>query len=143
MIALHSLLRYAVLILLIAAVIKGFAGWFKKKPFTAGDEKIGLLLLIFTHVQLVIGLILYFTSDMMKAIPGMAASMKDPVLRFWKVEHIAAMVLAVVLITLGRRMAKSAKEDLAKHRRSAVYYTLALILIISAIPWALRGWNPF
>jgi hypothetical protein len=80
---------------------------------------------------------------MMKALPGMAESMKEPVLRFWKVEHITAMILAVVIITVGRRMAKNAKEDHIKHRRSAVYYTLALLLIVSAIPWALRGWNPF
>jgi hypothetical protein len=143
MVELHSLLRYAVLLLLIAAVLKGYAGWFGKKSFTKGDEQIGLLLMIFAHVQFVLGLWLYFTSDMMKALPGMAESMKEPVLRFWKVEHITAMILAVVIITVGRRMAKNAKEDHIKHRRSAVYYTLALLLIVSAIPWALRGWNPF
>jgi len=143
MIELHSLLRYAVLLLLVVAIFKGYAGWFGKKEFTKGDEKTGLFLMIFSHVQLLLGFALYFATDMMKALPGMAESMKDPVQRFWKVEHIAGMILAIVLITLGRAMAKKATESDVKHRRSAVYYTLAFILITYLIPWELRGWNPF
>ena len=143
MLEIHSLLRYVVLFLLLVAIFRGYAGWFGNREFTKGDHQIGLFLMIFTHIQFLLGLYLYFFSDMMQAMPGMATAMKEPVLRFWKVEHITGMLLAVILITVGRSMAKKAIVPVVKHRRSAVYYTLALILIIYTIPWALRGFNPF
>ena len=143
MLELHSILRYAVLLLIVVAMFNAFSGWFGKKPFTKGDEKIGLFLMIFSHIQLVLGLVLYFTSNMMQAMPDMATAMKDDILRFWKVEHITGMILAIILITLGRGIAKRSKTDAAKHRRSAVYYSLAFLLIVYLIPWELRGWNPF
>jgi hypothetical protein len=123
-------------VLLILAVVKSFIGWFGKKDYTAGDNKISLFLLISAHLQLIIGLVLYFISPLVEAgLSNMAESMKNVELRFWTVEHIASMIIGIAIITLGRIMAKKGKNDSAKHRRQAIYFLLAMILIFSSIPW--------
>lgn len=132
----HNLLRYVIIILLITALIKSFAGWFGKKEYTASDNKISLFLLISAHIQLIIGLVLYFVSPITKnAMSDMGAAMKDTVLRFWATEHLSAMIIGIILITLGRIMGKKGKTDGAKFRRQAIFFLLATVLIFSAIPW--------
>lgn len=134
---LHNLLRYAIVIFLVINVVKSFLGWFGKKKYTAGDNKLSLFLFITAHLQLVIGLVLYFISDIVqgyKAMP-MIDIMQDSVARFWVVEHMLSMIVGIVIITLGRIMAKKAKTDGAKFRRQAIYFTLAMVIIFAAIPW--------
>lgn len=132
----HNLLRYVVVILLVTAVIKSFLGWFGKKEYTAADNKVSLFLLISSHLQLLLGLALYFVSPAVEAArANMAEAVKNPALRFWAMEHISAMILGIILITLGRIMGKKGKTDVAKFRRQAIFFTLALLLIFSAIPW--------
>jgi len=133
---LHNLMRYVVFILLIIAVFQSLQGWMSKKTYTTGNNKVSLFLLISSHLQLVIGLVLYFISPIVEAARSdMGTAMKDAQLRFWAVEHIFAMILAIVLITLGRIMAKKATDDIIKFRRQSIYYLLALLLIFYAIPW--------
>lgn len=133
---LHNLLRYFVIIFLVIAVIKSFAGWFGKKPYTSGDNKISLFLLISAHLQLVIGLVLYFISPVVEmGLADMGEAMKNVTLRFWALEHIASMILGIAIITVGRIMAKKGSTDGAKHRRQAIYFLLAMVLIFSTIPW--------
>jgi hypothetical protein len=133
---LHNLLRYVVVILLILAVVKSFIEWLRKKEYHSGDNKISLFLLISAHLQLVIGLALYFSKGWNKQFDaGMAEVMKNETLRFWAVEHISSMIIGIAIITLGRIMAKKATNDSAKFRRQAVYFLLAMVLIFSAIPW--------
>lgn len=133
---LHNLLRYAIVIFLIINVVKSFIGWFSKKEYTASDNKLSLFLFISAHLQLVVGLILYAVSPIVKvALSDMGGAMKDAVLRFWAVEHMLSMVVAIVIITVGRIMAKRGKSDGIKFRRQAIYFTLAMVLIFSAIPW--------
>ena len=133
---LHNLLRYAIVILLIIAVAKSFISWFGKKEYTATDKRISLFLLISAHLQLLIGLGLYFISPVVKvALSDFGASMKDPILRFWGIEHMLSMVIVIGIITLGRIMTKKATTDNAMHRRQAIYFLLGMILIFSAIPW--------
>ena len=125
---LHNLLRYVVVILLIINVVKSFIGWLGKKDYTAGDNKLSLFLLISVHLQLVIGLVLYFISPVVEvALTDMSASMKNPVLRFWAVEHILAMVLGIFIITLGRIMAKKSNDGVIKFRRQAIFFVLPVI----------------
>lgn len=133
---LHNLLRYVVVILLIIAVVKSFIGWFGKKEYTAFDNKVSLFLLISAHLQLVIGLVLYFISPVVEvALSNFGETMRDTTMRYWAVEHIASMIVGIGIITLGRIMAKKGKNDSAKFRRQAVYFVLAMVLIFSAIPW--------
>ena len=141
----HSGLRYVVIALLLVAIIQAFAGWFGGKPFTETNRKIGLFALISVHIQLILGLILYFISPVVQpALADMGAAMQDPVLRFWAVEHITTMIIGIVLVTIGYSTAKRATTDKAKFTRIALFYLIGFILIMSVIPWPWsrvpRGW---
>ena len=143
----HSLLRYVLLILLVVSIVKAFSGWFGKKQYPPGDKKLALFTLISTHLQLVIGLVLYFISPNVKAgMADMGEAMKNPMLRFWTVEHLSMMLIAIVLITLGYSLAKRGKDDETKHKRVAIFFLLALIIIFISIPWpwsaVARGFMP-
>jgi hypothetical protein len=136
----HSGLRWLVLLFLVLATIKALAGWFGKKPYGKSDNLIAILLLSFTHTQAIIGLVLYFLNGWVSAL----GNMKDAGLRFWSLEHSIVMILAVVFITVGRVKSKKAVTDELKHKKGAIFYLLALLLILWAgiiKPYALgRGW---
>lgn len=133
MLHLHSALRYILLIILLMAIINSLRGWISKKEFSKGDEKTGLILMIIAHVQLLLGLFLYMTEGWLSI--SFADAMSDAVSRFWKVEHLAGMFIAIILITIGRMRAKRLSDDLRKHKSSFIYYTIALIIILKMIPW--------
>jgi cytochrome bd-type quinol oxidase subunit 2 len=132
----HSSLRYLVLVLLLTVIIKSFMGWQGKKPFSSADNKLSLVLLILTHIQLVIGLVLYFVSD---KVQFNSETMSTAGLRYWAVEHISLMLIAIVLITLARTTSKRLTEATAKHKRLFVLNTLALAMILLAIYMSGRG----
>jgi hypothetical protein len=126
----HSLLRYFILIALVVVILKSLIGLVNKQPYGKWDNKLGLYLFIFTHMQLLVGLILYFQSPVVKF--G-ADTMSDKLTRYWTVEHILTMLIAVVLITLGRTTSKRMTSDEAKHKRMVIFNFVALVLIISMI----------
>lgn len=133
----HSFIAYAVLILLAVAAINGILGVASKKAFKAGDRKLALFALIFTHVQLLIGLILYFKSPNVKIFDlPMGEIMKNSNLRLFAVEHPLINIIAVALITIGWSSHKKKTDDTSKFKSFAVFYTLGLILILSRIPWS-------
>lgn len=129
---LHSGFRYLVFILLILAIIQALIGLFGKKPYTDSNRKVNLFALISAHIQLLIGIILYFVSPLVQ-LNNMGATMKDTVLRYWTVEHWVMMVFAIVLITVGHVKSKKALDAINKHRAIAMYYGLAIIVILAAI----------
>lgn len=136
---LHNFLRWVILLLLIVNVIRHIMAM--NKPFGAGDKKLGLVLMITAHVMLLIGLYQYFAGHngfSLFAQNGASAVMRDPALRFWAVEHITSMVLAIVLITLARGVFRKPLTNEAKHKRALLLYVIALILVIAAIPWPFR-----
>jgi len=132
----HSFIAYAALILLIVASINAIIGMTSNKEFKDGDRKISLFALIFTHTQLLIGLILYFNSPNVKifSLP-MGEVMKDANLRLYAVEHPLINIIAVVLITIGFSRHKKMAESKAKFKSIAIMYALGTILILSRIPW--------
>ncbi|HRI80455.1 MAG TPA: cytochrome B [Cyclobacteriaceae bacterium] len=132
----HSLLRYLVLILLLAVIVKSFLGFANKKAFAKIDNTLGLTLFSVTHTQLLVGLILYFVSP---RVMFSGAAMKDPVLRYWLTEHSVMMLTAIVLITLARTTSKKMSDDTAKHKRIFIFNTIALIIILVAIAMSNRG----
>ncbi|NQY08007.1 MAG: cytochrome B [Flavobacteriales bacterium] len=137
---LHSTLRYVVLILLVSAIIKSILGWIQKGDYQKGHNKLSLFTMVFTHIQLLLGLSLYFMSAIVKeAHSDMGAAMKEAVLRFWAVEHISMMIIAAILITIGRRFAKNAEEDIAKHKKTTIFFLIAFVIIMAAIPWPFRA----
>lgn len=136
----HSGLRWLVLILLLAAIFNALTKWKGGKTFQEGDRKLNLFTLIATHIQLLVGLGLYFISP---NVVFDASSMKDPQLRFFLVEHISLMILAIALITVGYSRAKRALEDGKKFKTTFLFFLIGLILILIAIPWPPKygaGW---
>lgn len=126
----HSLLRYFILIALVVVIIMALIGLANKKPYGKWDNKLGLYLFIFTHMQLLVGIILYFVSPFVKFGPD---TMSDKTTRYWTVEHIFSMLIVVVLITLARITSKRMTSDEAKHKRMVIFNVVALIVIVSMI----------
>jgi hypothetical protein len=126
----HSLLRYFILISLVVVIIKAILGLVNKQAYGKWDNKLGLYLFIFTHMQLLIGLILYFVSPFVKFGPD---TMSDKTTRYWTVEHILTMLIAVVLITLARTTSKRLNTDEGKHKRMLIFNGIALVIIIATI----------
>lgn len=133
----HSGLRWIVMILIIINIFNAIGGLTGKKVFTSKDKKLSFYALIFTHIQALIGLALYFMSP---KVQFSGDTMSNSMLRFFTMEHTLMMLIAIVLVTIGNRMAKSG-------RVKAVfwYYFIALIIILAAIPWPFReelgsGW---
>lgn len=124
----HSGWRYVVFLLLIIAVVKALSGWFGNKAYTEGDRKLNVFTLISAHIQLLIGLVLYFSEGWYKL-----SSAGAPAVRYFKMEHISMMIVAIILITVGNAKSKKVTEAVAKHRTISVFFGLALILIIVTI----------
>jgi len=103
-----------------------------KKEFTEKDRKLGLIGLIFCHIQLLLGLILYFVSPL---VQGFGVAMKDSTLRLYALEHPLINIIAIVLITIGWSKHKKATDSNKKFKLFAIFYTIGLILILSRIPW--------
>jgi hypothetical protein len=128
---LHNLLRWVVLITLLLSIVKLISG--------QNALKTSKILLISAHSTLVLGLYQYFFGargyKLISAAGGMKEVMKDGAARFWAVEHISSMLIAIVLITIGHiRLKKGAKAS-----TTATFYLIALLLILSAIPWPFRA----
>jgi uncharacterized membrane protein len=137
----HSGLRWIALILLVYAVFNAMSrknsGEFSKK-----DKMLNLFAMVTLHVQLVLGLVLYFTSGKVNFGQGW---MKQELFRFYGMEHFAGMLAAIVLVTIGYSKAKRSEAAFQKHKTTLTFYALGLILILAFIPWPFRtalggGW---
>ena len=133
----HNMFRWLVLIVIVLAVVFAFIGWFKKRDWNKKDNTTGLILTIFMDIQFLVGIILYaFVSPLTKAaFSDFGAAMKNSDLRLYAVEHILLMVIALVLVHIGRSKSKKAVAPWKKHRVAAIYYGIALVLILVGIPW--------
>ncbi|KQN34000.1 cytochrome B [Pedobacter sp. Leaf41] len=123
----HSGWRYIVLILLVVAVVNALSGWFGNKTYTEGNRKLNVFTLISAHIQFLIGLVLFFFSPLTK-LP-----MSDAIGRYFKVEHTSMMLIAIILITVGNARSKKVADAVAKHRTIAIFFGLALVLIVVSI----------
>lgn len=135
----HSWTRWLVLLLALVVIFKAISGWLGKKSFTKQDNILGASFVGSMHLQLLLGLLLYFVFSPMglNAIStmGMGAVMKNADMRYWAVEHFSVMILAVILAQVGRTLSKKTATDWQKHKKSAIFYGLALVLVLSRIPW--------
>ena len=132
----HSGLRWITLILLLVAIVNAAksqnSGNYMKK-----DKMINLFAMIFLHIQLLIGLGLNFSSSKVNFIEGW---MSEEILRFYGMEHLIGMLLAIIIVSRGRSNAeKKMKGSRNKHRKILKTYLIALILILAFIPWPFRG----
>lgn len=134
----HSWWAYLVVLVLLIATINSLMGFFSKKEYGNNDFRISLFALIVTHLQLLIGLVLYFVAPYFQAFSevGMGGVMKDSTLRLYLVEHPLMMIIAVILITMGYSKHKNKLTSHAKFKTLAIFYTLATLFVLSRIPWA-------
>jgi hypothetical protein len=133
----HSTIAYAVLALLLIATINAFMGISAKRNFTKNDRSLALVALIFSHIQLLVGLVLWFTSPIGKAALG---QMSNSALRLTAMEHPLINIIALVLITIGWSKHKKEESSNGKFKKIAYLYAIGLVLILSRIPWSL--WFP-
>jgi heme/copper-type cytochrome/quinol oxidase subunit 2 len=134
----HSYWAYLVVLILLLGAFNALIKYFSKKPYEAKDFRISLFTLIVSHIQLLIGLVLYFVSPYFSAFSeqGMGEIMKDSNLRLYLVEHPSIMIISIVLITMGYSKHKKKLSSTPKFKILAIFYTLALILMLSRIPWS-------
>ncbi|WP_299115945.1 hypothetical protein [uncultured Winogradskyella sp.] len=136
----HSYWAYLVLIVLVLATFNALIKFFGDKEFDAKDFRISLFALITMHIQLLIGIILFFMKDYFSTISevgGMGEVMKNSALRNLIVEHPTTMIIAVALVTIGYSKHKKKLVSKPKFKMLAIFYTLALILVLAKIPWNL------
>ena len=130
--SIHSTLAYAVLAVLVLAIINAFLGLSAKRNFTSKDRSVSLIALIFSHIQLVVGIVLWIESPLGKAA---LSQMSNSAVRLTAMEHPLINIIAIVVITIGWSKHKKEESSNGKFKKIAIFFTLGLLLILSRIPW--------
>ncbi len=141
LIKVHSILRWWLLAAAIVAIAKAYLGMQRKTPANNWDNRVSLMLIGVSDIQLIVGLILYFTSGLGLnnfLNNGMSFVMHDAYSRFFAMEHILMMIIAIAIMHVGRVKSKKAILDLDKHKKAFWYYLIALLIILASIPWPFR-----
>lgn len=135
---LHDVLRWLVLVSLAVTLVKYLASWFGNQLWKKTDNILGIVFTSLMDLQLLTGLVLYFfLSPITKlAMSDFGAAMKNSDLRFYAVEHFAMMLIAVVLVHIGRAKSKKAKTDQGKFKITSIFFLIASIIMVVAIPWS-------
>ena len=134
LLAIHSLLRWAVLATAVAAVIRAARG---KGSWTPADERAGLWLVMTMDLQFLLGLLLYVALSPITrvAFSDFGAAMRNSTLRFWAVEHLTGMIIAVALVHIGRVRIRKTADAARRHRLALIFFGLALLAMLVSIPW--------
>ena len=136
LLTIHNLVRWFFLAAALYALFKAVKGVSGNAVYSKSDMTAGALLVASAHTMLLLGLILWFISpNVQAALAQMGVSMKDKAARFILIEHPLTMIIAVALIQIGRIRSKKAYADIDKHKRSLIFYGIALVLVLSRIPW--------
>ena len=136
---LHNLMRWLVLLFAIYALYRMYSGLFQKRDFVESDRKSLSWFSIALDIQLLLGLVLYVANGWWRAFQNMSSAMGQSSVRFFAVEHIMMMVVAVILAHLASVFAKRAQTSSSKFVRGAIFATLAVLAILLAIPWPWMG----
>jgi hypothetical protein len=132
----HSLVRWLVLISLIAAIVRAYKGWLGNERFSASDNAIKVATVTIAHIQVVLGITLYCISPVVRYFLNyFKEAVHQREIRFFGMEHITMMLIAVVLITIGSVKAKRQAADKQRFKILAIWFTIALIIILASIPW--------
>lgn len=134
---LHNIIRWGVLLGGVYAITKSALGLIHHREYTSKENRAHAIFVAFCHTQLLLGIILYMISPAVDAAlaNGFGAAMKIPADRFIVLEHIMTMVLGVAFIQIGRTLSKKATDAKAKHKKSLIFFSIGLLLILSMIPW--------
>ncbi len=135
--AIHNILRWVVLIVGVIAVGRALFGWFGRREWSKTDRMLGTIYTSVMDTQLLVGLILYvFLSPITKSMfQNLSQAMSNPGMRFFGLEHAFYMFIAVILAHVGSALSRKASEPVARHRLAAIWFGLALILVLIGMPW--------
>jgi hypothetical protein len=138
---LHSWNRWLILVAAIFVIVYASKGLSSKTAYTVSQKRWSLIFLSSLHLQLLVGILLYFVLSPLtaEALSNFGGAMKDPVLRFWAVEHAIVNIIAVALAQTGSILVKRISDSQSKHRRTLIWTGLALFLILSMIPMGMMG----
>ncbi len=144
--ALHSWTRYAVVASLLYTTVRSLYGWRARTRYTHTDNTTRQFTVAAVHIQVVIGFVVYFCSPLLDYFRSdIKAGLDIPDLRFFGVLHLACMLVASVVLTIGGAKARRASGDTQRFRTVALYFLAAAIIILLAVPWpfspfAARPW---
>jgi hypothetical protein len=141
----HSIVRWLVVVAALAVVGRAFYGWLTKKDWTALDDRLGMIFPMTLDIQVLVGLILYFFASpiTLGALSNFGAAMRAGAnTRFFVLEHGVMMLIALVLAHIGRARTRKVVGAVAKHRTAAIFFGLAVLALLYAIPWS-RPLLPF
>lgn len=136
----HNTLRYLFFAVAVIVIARSLMGLFAKNPYTKFDRITKAIFVGSLDLQIVLGIVLYTLLSPLTsaAFADMGAAMKIKELRFFAVEHIAIMIVAVIFSHLGSIMIRKAKDDAARWKRTLIYFGITLALVLYGIPW----WRP-
>lgn len=135
LLGLHSLNRWIVLVLGVLAFLIALKKWLGNEAPATARDRLGLFFTISMDIQFLFGIGLYFVTPWMKQLTQWPAiTMRDPVARFWSVEHVFGMVIALILVHVGRVVAKKA-TGVSRYKKTAIYFGLALLIMLLTTPW--------
>jgi len=138
LLVIHNLLRWFILLFGIWTVLNAISGLVGKKAFTPPDGRSSFLFTISMDLQLLVGLGLYFSGAWFDRLKHLGDNMKDANLRFFTMEHELLMILAWILVHVGRVVVKKAITSPVKFKRSLIFFGITLLLILIAMPWPFR-----
>lgn len=136
LLALHSLFRWLVLLSLVFSIFKAYRGWFGHKVFTKFDNVLRHNTTTIIHIQFLLGVVLYIISPVVNYFwQNPSEAIHEREIRFFGIEHITIMLIAIIVVTIGSTKAKRKVEDLEKFKTMVIWFSVGLILILTSIPW--------
>ncbi|HEY6082784.1 MAG TPA: hypothetical protein VIU45_04945, partial [Chitinophagaceae bacterium] len=137
---LHSWLRWAVVITALWTILRAIKGISGKTPYMPADNKSNLFFMISCDLQFLIGIILYFAEGWSANWTGgrLREVMHNSAERFFTLEHVVLMLIALIIVHIGRAVVKKAATSQEKHKKTLIYFGVAILLILLAIPWPFR-----
>ena len=140
LLTLHNAVRWLVLLAAVVAIVVAFSGWNGGKPANPTLRRCSLFFVCAMDLEFLLGLALYFGASPITraAMKNFGAAMKQHESRFFAVEHVTFMFLALICVHLGAVLARKGRTDLRKYRGAAIAYSVALLLVLAGIPW----WRP-
>ena len=142
----HSLLRYAILILVLVILYRAVTGMRRGGPFDIFDRKLSMAYMATVHTHVLLGILLFAVMSPITqaAFAQMGLAMKDKLLRFWTVEHTFMGLLVAVLVTVAhvrtKRIAARAGDDAGPkaYKHMLVMNLIAFVVMLAMIPWPFR-----
>lgn len=138
----HSVMRWIVVGLCVVVVYRAVAGQLGRRPWTSSDTYISFGLLVALDVQLLIGAVLFVKSPItILGIHELDLTLESPALRFYTFVHPLLMLLAIALVHIAWIRIRRSSESSSPHRTAAVFFGLALLLLLAGIPWPVLSYG--